>query len=93
MRPFYTGLTYKLLRKVVVKANTARTKGGVVVFGESQVQHYHREKQARHWKLDGNVVDELDEYKSIGAVKNYTSTSRLDIFEAIEKTRKRQECF
>ena len=69
VRPF-TGLTYKLLRKVVVKANAARTKGLGMVFGESRIQHY-REKQPGHWKSDGNVVTELDEYKSLGTVKNY----------------------
>ena len=57
----------------MVKAKATRTKGDIVLFGESRVQHY-REKQARHWKLDGNVVAELDEYKSIGSVKNYAST-------------------
>ena len=62
-------------------------KSGVVVFGESRVQHY-REKLTRHWELDGNVVTELDEYKNLGVVKNYTSSSRLDISEAIEKTKK-----
>ena len=56
--------------------------------GESRVQHY-REKQTRHWELDGNVVTELDEYKNLGVVKNYTGSSRLDISEAIEKTRKK----
>ena len=40
-----------------------QSKSGVVVFGESRVQHY-REKLTRHWELDGNVVTELDEYKS-----------------------------
>ena len=58
------------------------------MFGESRVQHY-REKQTRHWELDGNAVTELDEYKNLGVVKNYTSSSRLDISEAIEKTRKK----
>ena len=72
----------------MVKANVARTKGAVVVFGESRIQHYH-EKQARHWKLDGNVVTELDENKNLGVVKNYGSSSRLYISEAIEKTRKK----
>ena len=65
-----------------------QSKSGVVVFGESRV-HYYREKQTRHWELDGNVVTELDEYKNLGVVKNYTSSSRLDISEAIEKTRKK----
>ena len=69
-----------------------QSKSGVVVFGESRVQHY-REKLIRHWELDGNVVTELNEYKNLGVVKNYTSSSRLDISEAIEKTRKRRECF
>ena len=58
------------------------------MFGESRVQHY-REKLTRHWGLVGNVVTELDEYKNLGVVKNYTSSPRLDISEAIEKTRKK----
>ena len=57
-------------------------------FGESRVQHYCK-KQTRHWEFDGNVVTELDEYKNLGVLKNYTSSSRLDISEAIEKTRKK----
>ena len=65
-----------------------QSKSGIVVFGESRVQHY-REKQTRHWELDGNVVTELDEYKNLGVVKNYTSSSRLYISEAIEKIRKK----
>ena len=65
-----------------------QSKSGVVVFGESRVLNY-REKQARHWELDGNVVIELDEYKNLGVVKNYASSSRLDISEAIEKTGKK----
>ena len=64
-----------------------QSKSGVVVFGESRVQHY-REKQGRHFELDGNVVTELDD-KSLGVVKNYAISSRLGISEAIEKTRKR----
>ena len=59
-----------------------------MVFGESRVRYY-REKQARHWELDGNVVTELDEYKNLGVVKNYTSSSRLDTSEAIGKIRKK----
>ena len=47
-------------------------------------------QQARHWKLDGNGVAELDEYKSIGVVKNY---ARPDISEASEKLERGQECF
>ena len=80
------------MRTVVVKANAARTKGGVVVFGKSRAQHY-REKQANHWKLEGNGVAELNEYKNIGVVKNYVSSSRLDISEATEILERGQECF
>ena len=72
----------------ILRYDYSQSKSDVVVFGESRIQHY-REKQARHWELDGNVVTELDEYKHLGAVKNYTSSSRLDISEAIEKTRKK----
>ena len=61
------------------------------MFGESRVQHY-REKQARQWKSDGNVVTELDEYKDSGVVKNYACSLRFEILEAIEKTRKRRKC-
>ena len=39
-----------------------------------------------HSCTDGNVVTELDEYKNLGVVKNYASSSRLDISEASEKT-------
>ena len=63
-----------------------------MVSGEARVQHY-REKQARDWELDGNVVTELDEYKNLGAVKCYASSSRLDISEATEKLDKRREGF
>ena len=72
---------------IIWRCDYNQSKSGVVVFGESRVQHY-REKQARHWELDANVVTELDEYKNLGVAKNYTSSSRLDISEAIEKTRK-----
>ena len=65
-----------------------QSKSDVVVFGESRVQHYC-EKQARHQKLDGSVVTELNEYKNLGVVKNYTGSSRLYISGAIEKTRKK----
>ena len=57
-----------------------------MVFGESRAQRYC-EKQARHWELDGNAVTELNEYKNLGVVKNYATSSRLDISEAIEKAR------
>ena len=60
-----------------------QSKTSVVEFWESRVQH--REKQARHWELDGNVVTKLDEYKNLDVVKNYASSSRLDISEAIDK--------
>ena len=65
-----------------------QSKSSVVVLGGSRVQLY-REKQARHWELDGNVVTELDEYKNLGVVKNYASLSRLDIPEAIERNSKK----
>ena len=39
--------------------------------------------------MDGNVATELDEYKNLDVVKNYTSSSRLDICEAIEKTQRK----
>ena len=59
--------------------------------GNHEYNIINREKQTRHWELDGNVVTELDEYKNLGVIKNYTSSSRLDISEAIEKTRKKAE--
>ena len=48
-----------------------------------------KNKPDRHWELDGNVVTELDEYKNLDVVKNYASSSRLDISEAIEKNSKK----
>ena len=53
----------------------------------------YREKQARHRKLDSNVVTELDEYKSPGMIKNYASTSRLIYLRLMKKLDKKWECF
>ena len=41
-------------------------------------------------RIDGDGVAELDEYKSIGVVKNH---ARLDISEANKKLERGQECF
>ena len=52
------------------------------------MQHY-REKQARHWKLDGDIVTELDEHKNVGVVKSYVTSSRLGISEAAGENSKK----
>ena len=56
-------------------------------------QHYlvaHFQATSQTLEIRWQRVAELDEYKSIGVVKNY---ARLDISEASEKFLKGQECF
>ena len=45
------------------------TKSGVVTFGEHGPQHL-REKNNRSWKLCDEVVEESNQYKNLGIVKN-----------------------
>ena len=49
------------------------TKSRVVTFGESKPIH-SRSMTEREWILGNDVVDELNEYKNLGVVKNYVGT-------------------
>ena len=60
----------------------------MVTFGEHDPHHF-REKNNRSWKLGDEVVEESDEYKNLGIVKNYVGSFQSDVDEAIEKTRKK----
>ena len=51
--------------------------------------HRFREKNNRSWKLGDEVVEESNEYKNVGVVKNYVGSFQSDVDEAIEKTRKK----
>ena len=46
------------------------TKSGVVTFGEHGPTHF-REKSCRLWQLGDKVVEEANQYKNLGIVKNY----------------------
>ena len=61
-----------------------KTKSGVVTFGEHDPHHF-REKNNRSWKLGDEVVEESNEYKNLGIVKNYVGSFQSDVDEAIEK--------
>ena len=45
------------------------TKSGVVTFGELKPSH-SRSMTQREWILENDVLDELNEYKNLGVVKN-----------------------
>ena len=60
----------------------------MVTFGEHGLHHI-REKYNRSWKLGDEVVEESNEYKSLGIIKNYVGSFQSDVVEAIEKTRKK----
>ena len=64
------------------------TKSGVVTFGEHGPTHF-REKSCRSWQLGDKVVEEANQYKNLGIVKNYVGSFQSDVDEAIEKTRKK----
>ena len=64
------------------------TKSGVVTFGEHGPHHF-REKNNRSWKLGDEVLEESNEYRNLGIVKNYVGSFQSDVDEAIEKTRKK----
>ena len=64
------------------------TKSDVVTFGEHGPHHF-REKNSRSWKPGDEVVEESNEYKNLGIVKNYVSSFQSDLDEAIEKNKKK----
>ena len=61
------------------------TKSGVVTFGETGTQHFVQ-KHKRSCTLEERVVEEEDQCKNLGVVKNYASSFQFDTDEAIEKT-------
>ena len=64
------------------------TKSGVVVFGESKIQHT-KNMMSRKFNLGLDVVKEKKEYKNLGVTKNYAHSCSGDIDEAIKKTRRK----
>ena len=68
------------------------TKSGVVTFGESK-PIYSRSMTEREWILGNDVVDELNEYKNLGVVKNYVGSFSSNVDENIEKNEKGLEWF
>ena len=60
----------------------------MLTFGEHGSHHF-REKNNRSWKLGDEVVEESNEYKNLGIVKNHVGSFQSDVDEAIEKTIKK----
>ena len=64
------------------------TKSGVIVFGESKIQHA-KNMMSRKFNLGLDVVKERKEHKNLGVTKNYTHSCSGGIDEAIKKTRRK----
>ena len=64
------------------------TKCGVVTFGESKALHFQSMNE-REWKLGDDTVDEVNEYKNLGVLKNYIGSFSSNVTDNIEKTRKK----
>ena len=64
------------------------TKSGVVVFGESKIQHA-KNMMSRKFNLGLDVVKERKEYKNLGVTKNYADSCSGDIEETIKKARRK----
>ena len=63
-------------------------KSGVVVSGESKIQHA-KNMLSRKFNLGLDVVKERKEYKNLGVTKNYAHSCSRDIDEAIKKARRK----
>ena len=64
------------------------TKSSVVTFGETGPQLFIQEHK-RSWALGEKVVEEEDQYKNLGVVKNYAGSFQFDVDEVIEKRKKK----
>ena len=64
------------------------TKSGVVIFGESKIQHA-KNMMSRKFNLGLDVAKERKEYKNLGVTKTYAYSCSGDIDEAIKKTRRK----
>ena len=63
-------------------------KSGVVVLGESKIQHA-KNMLSRKFNLGLDVVEERKEYKNLGFTKNYAHSCSRNIDEAIKKARRK----
>ena len=61
-------------------------KSGVVVFGESKIQHA-KNMMSRKFNVGLDGVKERKEYKNLGVTKNYAHSCSGDIDKAIKKTK------
>ena len=64
------------------------SKIGVVAFGKMREVHCTAMKECK-WILDDDNVEELYEYKNLGALKNYIGSFSSNVEENIDKTRKK----
>ena len=77
-----------LLHSKIWRYEYNETKSSVVTFGETGPQLFIQEHK-RSWALGEKVVEEEDQYKNLGVVKNYAGSFQFDVYEVIEKTRKK----
>ena len=63
-------------------------KSDIATFGVCKPAHYENLNE-REWLVDDEYVDELYEYKNLGAVKNYTGSFSSNIQDNVVKTREK----
>ena len=78
------GMCYKYSRKWRYEFD--HTKSGIVTYDEIKPVHFEEMKE-RKWILGDGTVDELYEYKNIGALKNYVCSFSSNLEDNIDKTR------
>ena len=66
----------------------SHTKCGVITFGESKALHFQSMNE-REWKLGNDIVDEVNEKKNLGVLKNYIGSFSSNVTDNIEKTMKK----
>ena len=64
------------------------SKSGVVTFGETKPIDCKSMKE-RKWTLSDDMVEELNEYKNLGVLKNHCGSFTSNVSDNIDKTRKK----
>ena len=64
------------------------SKTGIVTFGETKAVH-RASMNELEWRLGGDIVEELYEYKNLGVLKNYIESFSSNVADNIEKTIKK----
>ena len=64
------------------------SESGVLTFNKTEPIHCRSMKE-REWAFGDDTVEELYEYKNLGVLKNYCGSFASNIFDNIDKTRKK----